>query len=359
MKKYLSFAITAFLFVGLAGCNDKNMEVPELMEPVDVKRDTAEVKRGEISKVTTYSGEVVPYVEELYFSEGGCLDGIYVAVGDMVQQGQLLASIDQGEVLERAETLEKEISEIVRQGEYSDRQADADIRIAREELAILQESEAGAQTCEAKELEIRQLERKLAQTRELRDLELQEKRTELETLLERRELTAPFSGTVVYISDIDEGDEIQEKEPMIYLADDSRLSLLTDYISEEIIKAADQISARVLDKEYDISYVPYDRNEYIAMALSGEEMKSDFSFTAPDSSLESGQFAVILVTTLYKEEVLTIPVNALYRDGTGRYVYRQEEDQMVRCDVTVGITTDTKAEIVEGLQEGDMVYVKD
>ena len=57
--------------------------------------------------------------------------------------------------------------------------------------------------------------------------------------------------------------------------------------------------------------------------------------------------------------MLTVPVNALYRDETGQYVYRMEDGKRVRCEVEVGMTSDVKAEILEGLQEGDEVYVKE
>ena len=51
--------------------------------------------------------------------------------------------------------------------------------------------------------------------------------------------------------------------------------------------------------------------------------------------------------------------NAIYADENGSYVYRVEGEQHVRCDVTVGITTVSKVEILAGLQEGDEVYVKE
>ena len=59
-----------------------------------------------------------------------------------------------------------------------------------------------------------------------------------------------------------------------------------------------------------------------------------------------------------KENVLTIPANALYRDEKGRYVYKIVDKQRVRCNVTIGITNEIKVEILEGLQEGDVVYVQ-
>ena len=56
---------------------------------------------------------------------------------------------------------------------------------------------------------------------------------------------------------------------------------------------------------------------------------------------------------------MTVPFNALYRDEKGRYVYKIVDGERVRCNVTVGITNDVEAEILEGLREGDVVYVKE
>ena len=53
------------------------------------------------------------------------------------------------------------------------------------------------------------------------------------------------------------------------------------------------------------------------------------------------------------------PINALYRDSSGSYVYLNEDGERKRVAVTVGIQTDTVAEIKEGLQEGDEIYVKE
>ena len=95
------------------------------------------------------------------------------------------------------------------------------------------------------------------------------------------------------------------------------------------------------------------------MILDDQELKAKFTFQDPDDFLESGQYAAILVIKSYRENVMTVPVNALYKDGVNYYVYKEEEGQSVRCDVKTGVISSTKAEILEGLEEGDVVYVKD
>ena len=95
------------------------------------------------------------------------------------------------------------------------------------------------------------------------------------------------------------------------------------------------------------------------MGLNGVEPKAKFAFEAPDDMLRSGQYAAVIVVKAQRENVLTIPINALYEDGLDSYVYRQEEGQRIRCDVATGVISATSVEIVEGLKEGDLVYVKD
>ena len=53
-----------------------------------------------------------------------------------------------------------------------------------------------------------------------------------------------------------------------------------------------------------------------------------------------------------------MPINAIYKEGSIRYVYKLVDDQRIRCDVKLGLVTATEAEILAGLQEGDIVYVK-
>lgn len=362
MKRYLALGVISLVLTGLTGCSKQALEVPELLEPVAVKADIAKVTTGTVSKMVMYSGEVVPYVESISFAADGSLDQVQVLVGDQVRQGEVLALLDTEQLQEQMERLEEEMQYLEKTGEFSDRKMELDIEIANTELLILRENWADEQTCAAKELEIQKLELQLKQTREVRELELQEKQNALELLQEKEEknqMTAPFDGTVVYISNVKKGSPIKAYEPMIYLADDSQLSLITDYIPEYEMAKTERICAKIMDREYEVSYLPYNEEEYMNMILNDVEPSAKFAFAAPDDTLESGQYAAIIVTKKISENVLTIPANALYEDGLDQYVYRQEDGQRVRCEVTAGVISDTNVEIIEGLKEGDLVYVKD
>ena len=369
MKRKAALFAVLLLAVGLTGCKEDistgkelSMEVPELLEPVDVKMDMAVAQKGDIYQLSIYNGEVVPHTEELFFSVDGYLESVNVIMGDMVQEGDVLAVLSEEQAAEQIEGLEKEIENLRTMGEFSDRQAGADIEIAREELQDMHEQGQFGYAGLAKELEIQKLELALAEAQELRSLELQKRQENLRTLQEKmgkNEITAPYSGRIVYVNDMKKGDAVQGYTPVIYIADDSRLSLSTEYISESSVSGADRVCAKILDKEVGISLIPYDVNEMVRAALAGEEVRARFTFDSQEAWLSAGQFAVVMVYQSYKENVLTIPINALYRDGSGQYVYKQVDGVRVRCDVKTDMTTDTKAEVIEGLEEGDIVYVQD
>jgi len=173
-------------------------------------------------------------------------------------------------------------------------------------------------------------------------------------------IVAPCDGTVVYLVDeIKEGSYVRSYDPVMYVANDQDVYLQCEYISEALVEAADILYAQINDKKYDITAIPYSQEEMLQMIMDEETIMSNFEVDFGDKPLESGLYATVVTVLSYKEDVLVIPVNALYRDEKGQYVYREENGSRVRCEVEVGLVTDTKAEIISGVQEGDLVYVKD
>lgn len=375
MKSKSALFISLLLLVGLTGCTlgegnsskeasamGDMTKAPELLEPVDVKMDIAKVQRGDIYQLSTYSGEVVPYTEELFFTVDGSLEGINVMMGDMVQEGDVLAVLSEKQMLEQIESLQKEIDNLVQMGEFSDRQAQLDIAIAKEELEYMHALGIFGYTGQAKELENQKLELAWEEDKELRSLELQKRQDSLAALqkkIGKNKIIAPYSGRVVYVSNKKKGDVIQGYTTMLCLANDNQLSLSTDYVTQSSIEGADRAFALIGDKEVEITYIPYETNELVRAALAGEELRARFSMDTELEGISAGQFAVVMVYHTYKENVLTIPINAIHRDGSGQYVYKQVDGARVRCNVKIAMTTDTRAEVIEGLEEGDMVYVQD
>ena len=360
MKKFGICAVCLFLLLGMVGCADEIQEGPQLLDPAGVKVSTTVVQRDSIYRAESFPGEIVPYVEELSFVSDGKLGEFCVLPGEMVEQGQVLAVLDEASIQSQIESIENTIYETSTLGSYKDRQTAADIGIAKVELEKMRAANASQQACAEKELEIQKMELQLKQTQELRTMEINNKYKSLQTLKENMRNTrivAPFSGRIVYVRNISSGASVRSYDTMLCIADDTRATLRIKFGVDNQFYEPDKLYAQIMDKSYDLIYHPYDKDVYTSMILSGAQLDARFTVVAEPGEVELGQYAVVMALYNYQEDVLTIPVNALYQDRNGKYVYKMVDGKRERCDITTGLATETKVEVLTGLTEGDVVCV--
>ena len=371
-KKYGRFGFlartvctSALVFSLMSGCvfaETVEMSVPELLEPVGVELDTATAYIGEIADTQVFEGSVRPYVEELYFTLNGNVDEVFAVVGQQVKAGDVLVTLDQEAEEERMEALRGDIEEHKTNAAFDEQLEEIRLMMLETELEHLRSTGAGTDAIRLKELDIEEEKVNQALSRELRDMKLAVLEEELEKLeadAQGRVLTAPFDGVVMYGMMMEKGTYINAYNPVIYLADDTQLSVSSEYISEMDAKFAHDLYALIADKRYEITPKPFNTEEFVAMVLSGEKLTTEFTFDEPDEALHAGQYAAVCMVKKYKSDALLVPTNALYHDAAGRYVYVVEDDERVRVPVKVGISTDWLVEITEGIEEGAVVYVKE
>ncbi len=367
MRKRIGLIALVLALIMLTGCAEQEMptEAPELKEPVGVQSDMAVAYIGEIFDVEYYDASVKPYVEELWFEVNGTVTEINAYPGMMVEEGDIIIELDQTSMVERAETLRREIEYAEKDNAYSDAMAEIDIEMLELELRSLKESKASEKEIALKENEIRQREAALRQTKELREPDLQKKREELAEIslsLDKNVLRAPFSGRIVYGDNLTRGSWVTAYDPIVFLADDDQLRVVSEYISESKIRTASRIFAHIGAHEYDVELIPLPQEEYISMLLSDITITTEFNLTGPEEHLDeltAGQYAAVCIYTNYIEDALLVPSGAVLKDASGRYVYVDEDGQRVRRAVRIGKTTDGLTQILEGLEEGEVVYVKD
>ncbi|MBE5772770.1 MAG: biotin/lipoyl-binding protein [Clostridiales bacterium] len=358
-------ALCACALALLTGCGALGQEVsvPELLEPVGVKMDTATAYIGEISDLTYYEASVNPYVEGLSFSVEGVVERVDVILGQQVRAGDVLITLDQDSQNEKLESLRRQIENIEINAGFADEIAQIDRRILELELEALMAEDAGnADAIALKKLDIEAFDLDVALEKELRQLELAGLREELAALedqLDQKVLTAPFDGTVMYLDQIERGSYISAFTPVIFLADDARMFIETEYIVESVLNSADRLYAYAGSGRYDLTPVHMDTEDYYAKAIAGETIRTAFEFECDDGSVSVGDFAMVCLEHKYVPDALLIPRNALYIEAGSRYVYLVEDGVRVRRDVETGLITQISAQIVEGLEEGAVVYVQE
>lgn len=78
-----------------------------------------------------------------------------------------------------------------------------------------------------------------------------------------------------------------------------------------------------------------------------------------DDRMKQGMNASATITIDSRENVVTIPVNALQEEGSKVFVYTEQDDDgnlSGEKEVTTGLSNGTTVEITDGLEEGDTVY---
>lgn len=364
--KRMGAGLLAVAVLCLSGCARNAEPAPEieLLEPVGVELDSATAYIGDLSQITTYDSAVTPEVEELYMTVDGTVEKVYVTLGDVVKKGDVLLQLDESDTQEAYDRLAEQIEYAQTVNDYDNRMAQIDIDLLKNELRAMQAqpvSEEVNRQIELKQVEIEQAELNLRQTRERQQLSLQTQQKDLDALgekLGKNLLIAPCDGRVVYAMTVREGDWLAAYKPVAYIADETRLYLSGESISASLSGSASEMYALIDGRRYEITPRELDREDYIALVLSSGEVPACFDFEA-DEQVEAGMYAAVCLVSKARENVLLIPTNALLRGSGGRYVYViGENGERTRRSVKTGASTAWLTEITEGLEEGEVVYVK-
>lgn len=338
-------------------------EIPELLEPVNVQLDTFVACVDDISKLEVHDASVVPYVEEMYFPQAGTIDEVHVIIGQQVKAGDVLVTLNQDAQVKQLESLRADMEALETDAYYAQQLVTIDLAILEAEKRALENQHTPDETAIAlKALEMEELLLQQEMEAAVRALKLSELRGKLEALekeISQNALCAPFDGRVVHMADVSRGSYVSAYAPLMFLADDSRLSVRSEYISAYTLGYANDVYALIGDKRYALTPVEMDTQAYVSLVFSGETPMTDFAIDEPDENITAGKYAAVCLESLKREGVLLVPSNALYMGEGTRYLYVIENGVRVRRDVKTGVTNGIMTQITEGLEEGELVYVKE
>jgi HlyD family secretion protein len=231
---------------------------------------------------------------------------------------------------------------------------DGDVRSAESQVAAAQ------LVSDTQPLRLQQLELSLAEAR----LSLQSAQRKLV----ERALTAPFAGTVTAVG-VSAGEMANAGQTAVELAD------------------LDGLVVEINLDETDVAQVQLGQEALVTVeAFPGAELSGRVTEIAPAAEvtsgvvlyplrvelaqtslpLRAGMTADVAITLVSHEDALLVPLRALHSDGDTAFVLRQVQGSDLRgvavngpetVTVTLGLTTDTQAEILSGLEEGDTVIV--
>lgn len=169
---------------------------------------------------------------------------------------------------------------------------------------------------------------------------------------------APQDGIVSELS-IREGEFVPPSKPVVSLVDLSSVWLLADIFENRVGWVEVGQSA-----EATLSFMPGKTWEgtvefvYPSLDPKTRSVKARLRFDNPEELLKPNMYANVSIFASPKRKVLTVPREAVIRTGNqARVIVAQGEGKFKPAIIHTGIETDTKIEVIGGLEKGQEVVV--
>lgn len=343
MKKWICAACSVCL-VMMSGCFllPKEEEPPKiaLSQEEEVPFVFAEVSVGTVASTYSCRAVYVPTAtESLSFPITNVpIAEIFVSLGEQVTQGQLLAELDCSGLRDQMENAR------FRRDQYSLQLSELDSSFALQREGItdpdaLASAESGYET--QRQILLLQIG---AEDGRIAELE--------EEILERQ-IYAGMDGVVTFVNFAGEGEIIAANSTMMIVSDTTNSSFVITGSDAEFFEVGDRVTMRVNQESFG-GTVASDAD------IIGTE-DAQRVFLVPDENREFAADVPALVTIELdrRENVCLVDNDALrLRDGKA-FVYMLDENGLqVMREVTVGLVGDDTAEILSGLEAGDLVILK-
>jgi len=187
----------------------------------------------------------------------------------------------------------------------------------------------------------------------------------LEDQLADARVIAPFDGLVLSLS-LTEGRLVDGYKTVAIIAEPSELEVSADPTDKELRELAEGMPVTIVPVsrpsdsiEGHVRRLPYPYGGGSRSSGAEEEDQSTrvaLEVTATEAGLELGDLVRVAVVLERKDDVLWLPPQAIRTFEGRKFVVIQEEGEAQRrVDVKVGIESEDRVEIEEGLTEGQVV----
>jgi multidrug efflux pump subunit AcrA (membrane-fusion protein) len=176
------------------------------------------------------------------------------------------------------------------------------------------------------------------------------------------QIVAPTDGEVLSLS-VYAGRPAEAFKPVIVVADPSAIEVSADLSSSQLQEMVEGQEAVVTLRAYPgqtwhgtVRRLPYPYGTGGGSeGLAGADKSTRISLEGDLSGLKLGDLARVTIVLEEKDDVLWLPPAAIRTFQGRKFVIVQDVDRQRRVDVTIGIESDDRVEILEGLEEGQIV----
>ena len=361
MKLKRIYSVVAMLGVvmmalAIAGCGTKTVSVADVTYkdmPLQIHNDANVTALNKATVTPTLTGQVAYAVK----------------VGDQVQQGQVLATVDTSALQQQLASLQGQLAQASAQSYATSVTTTTAASVDSAQLAQAQKMrEAGMIT--QKEYD-RIVERSQPQTTTVttggggggaNTAAIEAQIAQVSAQMAASTIVAPIAGTVTAIYNEDRqmaiADRpfmmIQQSTPMVAslsIPRDAAMKLGTPDAKKGI-----KVLLKVGDQELpgELTYVDVTQPENVPSVLVKATFNNDKGLS------KAGEFYTLIIESDIKAKMLTVPSKAVRENQDGKYVYVLTENNTVDVRVIeVGTTVDDDIAIISGLNEGDKVITTD
>lgn len=289
-----------------------------------------EPETGNIYLTTELTGTVEPDdVVHVYAKASGDITAVNVKAGDTVTKGQVLFTID----TEQVDTAKNSVDS-----------ATVNLQKAQSNLARMQILYDGGDLSD-QEYEQYTNSVKTAQ------LQYNSAKTAYDQQVGYSSVTAPISGKVESCSA-----EVYDRANMngeLCVISGEGEKKVTFYVTQRMLEnlsVGDTLTVEKSGKTYDAVI-----NEINTMVDDATGLFKIEAQLADADDAATGSTVKLTVTTGKAENVMTIPVDAVYYSGGKAYVYLYEDGKAKKASIEVGINDDDYVEVTDGLSADDLV----
>ena len=344
------------MVLAIAGCGTKTVSVTDVTYkdmPLQIHNDANVTALNKATVTPTLTGQVVYAVK----------------VGDQVQQGQTLGTVDTAALQQQLASLQGQLAQAQSQSYATSVTTTTAASVDSAQLAQAQKMrEAGMIT--QKEYD-RIVERSQPQTTTVTTgggggganvAAIEAQIAQVSAQMAASTIVAPIAGTVTAIYNEDRqmaiADRpfmmIQQTTPMV-----ASLSIPRDAamkLGTPEAKNGMKVLLKVAEQELpgELTYVDITQPETVPSVLVKATFNNDKGL------IKAGEFYTLIIESDIKAKMLTVPSKAVRENQDGKYVYVLTENNTVDVRVVeVGMTEDDDVAIISGLNEGDKVITTD
>lgn len=327
------------------------------------------VVRGDISKFVTLTAEFFPWQQvEVHAKVSGYVQKMNVDVGDHAKTGDVLAVLEIPEIdqeLNQAKasilSAQQEVKSIEAEFDETTLLASRINEAANQSKGLIaqQDIDNANDTNRANEAKLAAAKQQVA--------EAQANEARLQALVDYAQVTAPFDG-VVTRRYADTGALVQagtvqsgtgsnsDSMPIVSFAQLNllRLEFPVPEANVPYVHVGDSVDVDVLSmgKHFEGKVARLAQK----VDMSTRTMLTEVDVPNPDFVYSPGMYATVRLSLAQQQNVLTIPIQCISAGDTPS-VLTVRDNKIARQNITVGLERPDRAEVLSGLNEGDLVVV--